>query len=71
MKVRKLLIIYITNVTVKAPAGSRDIVNFVSCLYVHNKGLGFLKLANIVLILMNPGPCYVKFVIILVLELLD
>ena len=42
---------------VKAPTGSRDIVNFVSCFY---KGLGFLKLADIVLILINPSPCYVK-----------
>ena len=36
---------------VKAPTGSLDIVNFVSCFY---KGLGFLKLADIVLILINP-----------------
>ena len=27
-------IIYITNFMVKAPAGSQDIVNFVSCLYI-------------------------------------
>ena len=40
---------------VKAPAESQDIVNF-----VHNEGMGFLKLADIVLILINPSPCYVK-----------
>ena len=45
---------------VKAPAGSRDIVNFVSCLYITSRGLGFLKLANIVLIFINPSPCYVN-----------
>ena len=45
---------------VKAPAGSRDIVNFVSYLYITSRGLGFLKLANIVLILIIPSPCYVK-----------
>ena len=46
---------------VKAPTGSQDIANFVSCLYkTINKGLGFLKLADIVLILINPSPCYVK-----------
>ena len=39
---------------VKAP----DIVNFISCLYI--EGLGFLELADIVLILINPSPCYVK-----------
>ena len=43
----------------KAPTGSQDIANFVSCLYkTINKGLGFLKLADIVLILINPSPCY-------------
>ena len=34
---------------------SQGIVNF-----VNNEGLGFLKLANIVLISINPSPCYVK-----------
>ena len=29
---------------------------------VHNEGLRFLKLADIVLILINPSPCYVKWV---------
>ena len=29
---------------------------------VHNEGLGFLKLTDIVLILINPSPCYVKWV---------
>ena len=46
---------YIINIIVKALAGSQGIVNF-----VNNEGLGFLKLANIVLILINPSPCYVK-----------
>ena len=43
---------------VKAPAWSQDIVNFVSCLYVHNESLGFLKSADIVLILISPSTCY-------------
>ena len=29
---------------------------------VHSEGLRFLKLADIVLILINPSPCYVKCV---------
>ena len=35
------------------------IVNFCKS-FIHNEGLGFLKLANVVLILINPSPCYVK-----------
>ena len=30
---------------------------------IHNKGLGFLKFADIVLILINPSPCYVNYII--------
>ena len=48
-------------VMVKALAGSQDIVNFVSCLYITRAYVGFLKLADIVLILINPSPCYVKY----------
>ena len=44
-------------IMVKAPAGNQGIV----ILLVVNEGLGFLKLANIMLILINPCPCYVKY----------
>ena len=41
-------------------------LNFVSCLYITtNEGLGFLKLADIVLILISPSPCYVKSIQVL------
>ena len=33
---------------VKVPAGSRDIVNFVSCLFI-SEGLGFVRLAHVML----------------------
>ena len=50
---------------VKDPAGSRDIVNFVSCLYITRAYIGFLKLAGMVLILIKPSPCYVKYITII------
>ena len=47
-----------------------DIVDFVSCLYARNEGLGFLKLADIVLIIINPSPCYVNIFIEVIKKLL-
>ena len=43
-------------VMVEAPAKSQGLVNSVSFL-IYNEGIGLLKLANIVLSLINPSPC--------------